>query len=111
MEKLFSYGTLQQEQVQITTFGRKLEGIGDILIGYALGEVKITDQHVIQTSGADIHPILRYTGNINDEIPGTAFEVSAQELAMADDYEVEEYVRIEAKLKSGSAAWIYAARE
>ena len=28
-EKLFSYGTLQQEGVQLATFGRKLEGMGD----------------------------------------------------------------------------------
>lgn len=35
-EKLFSYGTLQQETVQLSTFGRKLQGTADVLIGYHL---------------------------------------------------------------------------
>lgn len=34
MEKLFSYGTLQLEQVQLDTFGRLLEGQADTLQGY-----------------------------------------------------------------------------
>ena len=43
MEKLFSYGTLQQTEVQIETFGRELYGIKDALVGYTVGEVEITD--------------------------------------------------------------------
>ena len=49
-EKLFSYGTLQQESVQHATFHRKLEGKPDTLLGYALSMVKITDPHVLATS-------------------------------------------------------------
>ncbi|MDE4940393.1 gamma-glutamylcyclotransferase, partial [Francisella tularensis subsp. holarctica] len=33
MELLFSYGTLQQEEVQLTVFGRKLVGQKDSLKG------------------------------------------------------------------------------
>jgi hypothetical protein len=40
-EKLFSYGTLQQEGVQLATFGRKLEGRPDQLNGYKLGLLEI----------------------------------------------------------------------
>lgn len=32
-ERLFSYGTLQLEQVQLTTFGRKLDGQPDDMRG------------------------------------------------------------------------------
>ena len=34
MENLFSYGTLQQENVQIKNFGRSLSGTLDVLQGY-----------------------------------------------------------------------------
>ena len=34
LEHLFSYGTLQTEAVQLATFGRKLVGEPDTLLGY-----------------------------------------------------------------------------
>ncbi|QFT56534.1 gamma-glutamylcyclotransferase family protein [Microbulbifer sp. THAF38] len=108
MERLFSYGTLQQENVQLETFGRKLKGSGDILIGYQLSEIRIIDPQVIQTSGKEFHPILKYTGNFSDEVEGTVFEISAEELAQSDAYEVDAYQRVAAKLKSCTKAWIYA---
>lgn len=40
MENLFSYGTLQKEKVQLETFGRKLDGNKDTLIGYEVDEYK-----------------------------------------------------------------------
>lgn len=42
MPLLFSYGTLQQKQVQLANFGRELTGSKDILQGYVVGEIKIT---------------------------------------------------------------------
>ncbi|MBF9002428.1 gamma-glutamylcyclotransferase family protein [Vibrio nitrifigilis] len=108
MEKLFSYGTLQIENVQKETFGRLLVGKKEILLGYILSEVKIKDQEVIRKSGKDIHPILKYTGNQLDKVEGTIFEISPEELAQADSYEVEEYVRTKGMFQSGSKAWIYA---
>lgn len=39
--KLFSYGTLQYESVQLSTFGRKLSGAADSLLGYKLEKIKI----------------------------------------------------------------------
>ena len=107
MEKLFSYGTLQLEQVQLETFGRKLEGRKDQLVGYVLGEVEITDPHVVAASGERFHPILRYTGQSADRVAGTVFEITSQELAQSDEYEVDEYQRIEARLLSGITCWIY----
>jgi len=107
MEKLFSYGTLQMVSVQKENFGRELTGIKDVLIGYDLSEVKITDEAVIKTSGTDIHPILKYTGVGSDMVEGTVFEITSSELSQADEYEVEEYLRIEGKFRSGENAWAY----
>jgi hypothetical protein len=35
------------------------------------------------------------------------FQITAQELAAADRYEVDDYRRIAAPLKSGVTAWVY----
>jgi len=109
MPLLFSYGTLQQKQVQLANFGRELTGSKDVLQGNIVGEIEITDERVLRESGKAIHPILRFSGDPLDEVPGTVFEITEQELARADDYEVDDYVRVAAVLKSGKSAWIYAA--
>lgn len=107
MEKLFSYGTLQQTNVQIETFGRKLIGQKDTLLGYFLSEIEIKDKAVIKASGRNIHPILKLSKDLYDEVDGTVFEITKPELLQADEYEVDEYQRVSAKLKSGEVAWIY----
>lgn len=109
MPLLFSYGTLQQEEVQIANFGRALTGSSDVLQCYVVDEITITDERVLRESGKAIHPILRFTGIQQDEVEGTVFEITDAELAQADDYEVDDYVRVAARLKSGKEAWIYAA--
>ena len=109
MELLFSYGTLQQENVQIANFGRKLVGTKDSLPLYSLGMLRITDKRVLRESGKEFHPILQFTGKLSNEVVGTVFELTADEIARADDYEVDDYQRVKAKLKSGRSCWIYAA--
>ncbi len=69
-EKLFSYGTLQYEAVQLANFGRKLEGYKDKLPGFALSMLEITDPVVIATSGETFHPIVAYTGDSADAVEG-----------------------------------------
>ena len=87
MQKLFSYGTLQQENVQLATFGRKLTGSPDVLVGYRLDEIAISDPAVVATSGKTHHPMLIRTENPADEVPGVIFEITDEELAQADRYE------------------------
>ena len=106
-EKLFSYGTLQYEAVQVSTFGRKLKGVSDVLSGYRLDTIKINDSSVVETSGSAVHPILRYTGNNEDEVMGIVFDITSKELQQADTYEVADYKRIRIKLRSGMQAWVY----
>lgn len=110
MEKLFSYGTLQLTQVQLDTFGRLLEGQADTLKGYVVGEVEITDAAVLKSSGQRFHPALIKTGRVTDNVTGTIFTITEQELANADSYEVDDYVRIEERLSTGCNAWVYVAR-
>lgn len=104
---LFSYGTLQQENVQLTSFGRLLSGRADAMPGYRCDMLEITDPEVIRTSGKRFHPVVSESGDPADEVAGTLFEITPEELAAADSYEVADYRRVMVRLKSGSDAWVY----
>jgi gamma-glutamylcyclotransferase (GGCT)/AIG2-like uncharacterized protein YtfP len=106
-ERLFSYGTLRTESVQLSTFGRKLDGSPDALVGYRLRRIKIEDQDFVATSGAEYHRNLEFTGDASDFVEGTVFSVTEPELEQADDYEPEGYKRAKGQLRSGAEAWIY----
>ena len=103
---LFSYGTLRQRDVQLSTFGRKLAGADDAIVGYRLEWLTITDPHVIETSGSDRHPVLK-PGTADDAVDGSVFEITETELAAADEYEVDDYRRVLVPLRSGRQAWVY----
>jgi gamma-glutamylcyclotransferase (GGCT)/AIG2-like uncharacterized protein YtfP len=108
MEHIFSYGTLQLETVQLSTFGRTLEGRPDLLPGYRTTLLKITDPAVVKTSGRTHHPIVSFSGDARDRVAGTVFRVTHDELLQADAYEVSDYRRVRVTLASGTEAWVYA---
>ena len=107
MPKLFSYGTLQYPKVQMDTYGRLLKGIVEELLGYRLEFVKITDTAVLKSSGLAEHPILRYSGNMDDKVKGLVFEITDDELLQSDKYEVDDYKRVIGEFNSGIRAWVY----
>jgi gamma-glutamylcyclotransferase (GGCT)/AIG2-like uncharacterized protein YtfP len=109
-ERLFSYGTLQTEAVQLSTFGRQLDGSPDALVGYRLRMIKIEDQDFVATSGGEYHRNLEFTGS-SDLVEGTVFSVTEQELEQADAYEPDGYKRVRVQLRSGTEAWVYSMRE
>ncbi len=108
MPLLFSYGTLQEEKVQISTFGRRLNGHKDALPGFEQTLVKIEDPQVATVLGQTHHANARYNGNEASRVPGMVFEVTEAELAAVDEYEVVFfYERVVATLASGRQAWVY----
>ncbi len=107
---LFSYGTLRQPEVQLANFGRLLEGRDDVLEGYALSMIEITDPDVIAISGSNRHPLVRRTGKPDDRVEGVVFRVTAAEIATADAYETSDYVRVTVTLASGLEASVYVNR-
>ena len=60
---LFSYGTLRQLDVQRALFGRALEGHSDVLRGYTVSPLRITDADVIAKSGTADHTVVHATGD------------------------------------------------
>jgi hypothetical protein len=112
MPRLFSYGTLQQEDVQIATFGRVLAGEPDELVGFAPSLVKIDDPHLAAHVGRSHHANVTFDGERSHRVSGTVFEVTEAELAAADRYEeTAAYTRISVTLASGKPAWLYVHRD
>ena len=107
MPLLFSYGTLRDPAVQTANFGRELAGRPDRILGFRLERVEITDPRVLAVSRMTHHPILRFTGDRADGVDGSVFEVTDSDLLLADEYEVDDYHRVEADLASGETAWVY----
>ena len=106
-ERLFSYGTLQLEAVQVATFGRTLAGTADTLAGFETVPLTIDDESVVALSGKAVHTMARPTGRDADVVPGTVFAVTPMEIENADKYEVPAVKRIAVVLQSGTRAWVY----
>ncbi len=108
MPLLFSYGTLQQDAVQLSTFGRPLAGHPDALPGFEQSFVPVEDPQILAAGGRTQHANVTFTGSSDSRVNGTVFEITDAELAAADRYEqLAAYERIAAVLASGKQAWVY----
>ena len=106
MALLFSYGTLQEEPVQLSTFGRRLHGQRDALPRFEPSLVKMENPDV--PSGKTHHDNVTFNGRDDSRVNGTVFDVTDTELAAADEYErLAAYKRISVTLASGKQAWVY----
>jgi gamma-glutamylcyclotransferase (GGCT)/AIG2-like uncharacterized protein YtfP len=108
MPLLFSYGTLQQDNVQLSTFGRLLQGQNDELLGFEQSLVRIEDPQVLATSGKTHHANVTFNGRNDSRVSGAVFEITDAELAAADQYEqLAAYKRVAAMLATAKRAWVY----
>jgi hypothetical protein len=82
---LFSYGTLQEDRVQLSTFGRLLRGQRDELPGFEPSLVR--NPAIVRATGKTHHANAMYTGHQKSSVRGTLFEISDGELAAGDEYE------------------------
>jgi hypothetical protein len=109
MPLLFSYGTLQHQAVQMSTFGRLLQGQADELVGFELTSFTVEDPAFVAASGKADHAMVKFNGQAENRVRGMVFEVTDADLAHADRYEPAGYQRITTKLGSGKEAWVYVA--
>ena len=97
MEKIFTYGTLQDHEIQLQCVGRTLgTGSPDTLRGYTMAKIK-----GIHRSYNIIQP------RSGSTVDGVVYEVTAEELAKIDTYEGDAYMRVSATLMSNTRVWIY----
>jgi gamma-glutamylcyclotransferase (GGCT)/AIG2-like uncharacterized protein YtfP len=98
MPLLFSYGTLQDPELQLRTVGRLLGGDRDELVGY-------------EPSVRPPHANVTFNGDDASRVAGTLFEVTEDELALFDAFEAPfDYHRITARLASGKETFVYVSR-
>src|SRR5262245_14712938 len=108
MPLLFSHGTLQHEDVQRPTFGRRLQGQRDELPGFEPSLVRVEDAQAVAAGGQAHRANVTFNGRSDSRVSGTVFEVTDAELAAAVCYEeCAAYMRIPATLASGKQAWVY----
>ncbi len=91
-------------------FGRILQGSGDTLIGYKVSTIEIKDESFL-LKGEQKYQLTAVISKDNDNIKGTVFEITEEELRLADKYEPVNYKRVRVALESGKEAWIYIAAE
>jgi len=95
-QKLFVYGTLQDPQVQKNVIGIIVNGKRDVLHGYIISTITMTDA---------VYPIIvPHPTNIID---GLILTVTPEELKRIDLYETEAFKREKVTLGSGKSAWVY----
>jgi gamma-glutamylcyclotransferase (GGCT)/AIG2-like uncharacterized protein YtfP len=108
---VFSYGTLQQDEVQQSTFGRLLHGQRDELPGFEPSLARIDDPVIAAASGRTHHVNLTFNGRDDSRVSGMVFEITDAELAAADRYEqLASYQRISVRVVSGKEVWVYVRR-
>jgi len=96
-EYLFTYGTLQQENIQLTVFSRTLSGFNDTLLGYKLSDEKVVG----------VYPVMQCSDDPADFVNGRVYMCSNEEILGVDKYEGPAYKRIKVVLNSGKSAWAY----
>ena len=87
MVKLFSYGTLREQNVQQAIFGRLVVGADDALVGYKLKPATVTHERATAISGRAEHTTVLSTGQNDDQVAGIVFDLTEDELRRADSYE------------------------
>ena len=104
---LFAYGHLQSPEVQVSSFGRALDGAQDSMAGFRKHIVEITDPDLLAGGGKRFCPTLLPSDDPSDEVAGMRYAITDEELVAVDIYEACGYRREERTLKSGLAAWVY----
>jgi hypothetical protein len=79
---LFSYGTLQIEKTQILLFKKPLKGYIDILIGWKVSQIKISDGAFLALGESAVQRIAVFTNDDKDFIRGAALVASPKFLVL-----------------------------
>lgn len=110
VESLFTYGALQEPDVQLDTFGRLIDGHEDSLSGFRLDDSDGTDgRGAPATTTSSRRRALRHTGSPHDRVFGAVLQLSPAELDAADEYLMSGVRRTSVTLASGLTAWVYVA--
>jgi gamma-glutamylcyclotransferase (GGCT)/AIG2-like uncharacterized protein YtfP len=94
---LFSYGSLQDEAVQLRIFKRRLKG----------KKANLKEYRLIENEYLGKFPIIHTSPKQDDIVNGIIFEVSEADLQNCDHYETNYYKRIRVSIKTHPSVWVY----
>jgi len=95
MTKIFTYGSLLDDDVREKVLGRVIDGKSTVLLGYE----KIPHSHFY------IYPTI--IKNTSKKVEGKIFDVSALDLERLDRYETQLYKKIPVTVSTGEKALTY----
>jgi gamma-glutamylcyclotransferase (GGCT)/AIG2-like uncharacterized protein YtfP len=105
---IFSYGSLQQEAVQRSIYGRALHGEPDEMLDCVRTQIEVPKWHKAAATGLTHYATVTFLPGSGSRVPGTLLELTDAELVVTDGYEQDsEYVRVTAALASGRRVWVY----
>jgi len=105
---IFSYGSLREETVQLSVYGRVLRGEPDSLVGWVRTLIAVSKSHKAASLGTTHYANVQRSPQSSASVAGTVLELTEDELTASDGYERDaEYVRVMATLASGRRVWVY----
>jgi gamma-glutamylcyclotransferase (GGCT)/AIG2-like uncharacterized protein YtfP len=105
---IFSYGSLQEEAVQLSVYGRVLRAEPDEILNCVRERIAVPSRHKAAASGVTHYANVTFTAGSGGRVAGKVLELTETELTLTDDYERDaEYVRVTTILASGRHAWVY----
>jgi gamma-glutamylcyclotransferase (GGCT)/AIG2-like uncharacterized protein YtfP len=108
MPLIFSYGSLQEEAVQRTVYGRVLRGEADALVGWVRTQIDVPKWHKAASSGTTHYANVERSPASASRVAGTLLELTDAELNASDGYERDaDYIRVMTTLESKRQAWLY----
>jgi gamma-glutamylcyclotransferase (GGCT)/AIG2-like uncharacterized protein YtfP len=108
MTLLFSYGSLQEQAVQLSVYGRALRGEPDELMHCVREHIAVPSWHKAAASGVTHYANVVFQPESDSRVAGTVLELTDAELVASDAYEQDaDYVRVMTTLASGRRAWVY----
>ena len=108
MPLIFSHGSLRQPDVQVSIYGRVLDGEPDELVDCIHTQVEVPTWHKAAAAGATHYANVEFSPGSGGRVAGMVFELTDAELVLTDAYEHDaEYVRVKVTLASGRHAWVY----
>lgn len=108
MPLIFSYGSLKEEAVQRSIYGRALRGEPDELVDCVRTLIEVPKWHKAAATGLTHYATVTFVPGSGSRVPGALLELTDAELVVTDEYERDsEYVRVVAALASGRKEWVY----
>ncbi len=104
---VFSYGALQNEELQRSVLGRVFPSEAAILPGFHADYAEMADPRFAELTGTSIHAVLRRTDDPRDKVIGKVFRLTEDELDAADQFQVLMFRREQVVLEGGRTAWVY----